>query len=171
MSPRPFRKECKPALPQNPISFPSHRKPVVHVGCVLWFLMQGLGLDADFGGVVKVRNSPFVGAEAFYRMSEETTGFSPVEVAVPRNSDGRFSGDAYLTYATEEQAIACERTISGHVFQGRKLEAQVVRRMSIACEHIYQPSTDTIPHRCTDYESCDVCGDGWLMDGTFRLGT
>ncbi len=135
----------------------------------LHYILQGFGLDADFGGVVNVRNTPFVGAEAFYRMSEETVGLMPFEVAVPRNSDGRFSGDAFLTYETEDQAIAAEAKLRGHVFQGRSLEASVVRRAFPA----YTPFADSYPR--TRYFADDarshVCGNGWLLDGTFRLGT
>jgi hypothetical protein len=88
---------------------------------------QGLGVDADYRGIVKLRNAPFVGAEAYYRMSEEAIGVTPVEVAVPRNPDGRFTGDVYLTYATEELADAAESKLRGFVFQNRTLEAQLVR--------------------------------------------
>ena len=47
--------------------------------------LQGLGVDADYRGVVRLHNAPFVGAEAYYKMSEEACAIEPTEVAVPRN--------------------------------------------------------------------------------------
>ena len=46
--------------------------------------MQGLGNDSDFRGVVLLRNSPFVGAEAYYKMSQEACSLTPADVSVPR---------------------------------------------------------------------------------------
>lgn len=48
-------------------------------------LPQGLGIDADYRGVLQLRNAPFVGAEAYYKMSEEACALLPAEVAVPRH--------------------------------------------------------------------------------------
>ena len=51
----------------------------------LFLLPQGLGIDADYRGVLQLRNAPFVGAEAYYKMSEEACALLPAEVAVPRH--------------------------------------------------------------------------------------
>lgn len=83
-------------------------------------------MDADYRGVVRLRNVPFVGGDAFYGMSAEVTGSEPLDVVMPRHPDGKFTGDAFLTYSSEEVAEEAAKKLKGYKFQSRDLDSQVV---------------------------------------------